>query len=181
MKVCRKCGALKVLDQFGKHNRNNDGRQSYCRACDAVRHRVSRAVDPEKVREYERSRQRNHRAANPEKVREYDRAYQRRRNGTPLDQPRQIQASGDDVGNVAVHQRLVALYGPASAHDCDCGSQAAQWAYSNVCPDEKQHERGPYCVHTDCYEPLCRSCHKIRDNAVFTLEDLIRDAVGAFA
>lgn len=96
MKVCRKCGEEKPLDQFNKNRRAADGRHSRCKLChraDVVdwqrrnrdktrakykrwynRHKekVLRANrkwaenNPEKMREYDRK----WRASNPEKVRE---------------------------------------------------------------------------------------------------------------
>jgi hypothetical protein len=70
---------------------------------------------------------------------------------------------GDDVGISAVHERLRTQRGSASDYPCPCGRQARDWSYSNICPDEKQSKLGPYCVHFECYEPLCSSCHKIKD------------------
>jgi hypothetical protein len=72
---------------------------------------------------------------------------------------------GDDIDYSGAHKRLRRDRGPASDYICPCGRQARDWAYSNVCQDEKQSDFGPYCVHIDCYEPLCVSCHRVKDNA----------------
>jgi len=74
---------------------------------------------------------------------------------------------GDDISNTGVHSRLYRYRGSASTHTCvRCGAQAVDWSYTRGCPDEKQSDRGPYCVHTDeCYEPLCQSCHSLKDRA----------------
>jgi hypothetical protein len=71
--------------------------------------------------------------------------------------------TGDEVGYLGMHDRLYRSRGRASEHQCPCGNRAKDWSYSNECQEEKRDEHGAYCVHVDCYEPLCASCHKIKD------------------
>lgn len=65
----------------------------------------------------------------------------------------------------AAHQRVRSLRGRASEYVCDCGEQAAQWAYDHSDPNELVSvTRG--CVYsTDParYTPMCALCHKRYD------------------
>jgi hypothetical protein len=72
------------------------------------------------------------------------------------------------VGYASVHGRLCTARGPASSHSCQhCGQPAAEWAYTNDCPDELIDDAIGlrYSIDPDRYIPLCRSCHKRFDRA----------------
>lgn len=72
---------------------------------------------------------------------------------------------GSDVGYRAVHTRLTADRGSASAFACvDCGGRAEQWSYDNLDPDER-HEPGcgTYSLNLDHYSARCRRCHHAYD------------------
>lgn len=72
----------------------------------------------------------------------------------------------DEVGYMAVHQRLRRERGPASAQDCrHCEGKASDWAYDHGDPDHKMAKNGPYSVDLNHYIPLCRRCHKTLDHA----------------
>lgn len=68
---------------------------------------------------------------------------------------------GEEAGYHAVHKRLQSHRGRASDYACQCGDQAAQWAYDHTDPDEKQgaDDPGPYSHDLDRYIPMCHSCH----------------------
>jgi hypothetical protein len=88
---------------------------------------------------------------------------------------------GENLGYSGVHRRLTRERGPASGYECLCGKPAQQWAYSNVCGDEKSDVAGPaagspFCVHLDCYEPLCCSCHKLKDDDRFRTFNALLDS-----
>jgi hypothetical protein len=70
---------------------------------------------------------------------------------------------GDDITYLGAHARLRRGRGNASEYTCPCGAQACEWSYQHGCPAEQQSDRGPYCTHLDCYEPLCISCHRRKD------------------
>ena len=86
---------------------------------------------------------------------------------------------GDEVGYMAVHQRLRRGRGPAKSHQCiDCGKQAAHWSYDHSDPNPKIDEKnGPYSTDLDRYHPRCRPCHKIQDKNHSKVErnQVIRD------
>lgn len=72
------------------------------------------------------------------------------------------------------HTRVRRLRGTAAGHWCarDCGRRAEQWAYDHADPDEicgRESEAVPelrvWSADPAHYEPLCRSCHTIADNA----------------
>lgn len=65
----------------------------------------------------------------------------------------------------AAHMRLRAWRGRANEQTCNCGDQAADWAYQHNDPDVLFDPRGyPYSLkYTECYEPMCRSCHNLLD------------------
>lgn len=70
----------------------------------------------------------------------------------------------DEVSYSAVHTRLRADRGPASAHPCtDCGGSARQWSYSHEDPNELRALEGAYSLDPDHYSPRCVSCHKRMD------------------
>lgn len=75
---------------------------------------------------------------------------------------------GDEVGYGRVHTRIVGAKGSASTHRCcDCGGPAEDWAYLHGAPDERRDDQGRlYSTDPDFYVPLCRSCHKVFDNAM---------------
>jgi hypothetical protein len=75
--------------------------------------------------------------------------------------------AGDDVSYDGMHYRLRSQLGLASAYECPCGAQAAEWAYQHGCPDERISDQGfPYSLNPDEYLAQCQSCHKILDMAV---------------
>jgi 5-methylcytosine-specific restriction endonuclease McrA len=60
-KRCRKCQAVKAIDQFGRDNRVRDGRQSHCSQCSYSYQRAARIADPSIVRrEYARRKGSRH-------------------------------------------------------------------------------------------------------------------------
>lgn len=56
MKVCKKCGIEKPIDDFYVHSRMSDGHLSFCKDC--VRDRISkyRQENLERIRKYDRNR-----------------------------------------------------------------------------------------------------------------------------
>jgi hypothetical protein len=70
----------------------------------------------------------------------------------------------------AVHWKISAINGPASAHLCKCGAQAQEWAHKWGCDHERLGERGTgaYCSQAlpECYVALCVPCHRFVDNVV---------------
>jgi hypothetical protein len=100
-----------------------------------------------------------------------------RRRGDPLlvgyrgaDHPSWL---GENVGYEGAHLRITRALGPAHSHVCICGAPAQDYAYSNVCPDERcdidgQNAGRPFCTHFDCYEPLCKPCHMVKDSHPFS-------------
>lgn len=65
----------------------------------------------------------------------------------------------------AVHFRLVAARGKASTHDCiGCGEKAKDWAYQHNGDPELEENGLLYSESPECYEPMCRSCHRLVDN-----------------
>ena len=66
-----------------------------------------------------------------------------------------------DIGYTTAHDRVRALHGSASHHQCcNCGRSAKHWAYDHDDPDERGSEFGPYSVDPSHYLPMCVSCHK---------------------
>jgi len=55
-KKCTKCGETKSLEEFPKHCRTRDGRESRCRVFKRVSNARWKAKNPEKVREADRKR-----------------------------------------------------------------------------------------------------------------------------
>jgi hypothetical protein len=75
---------------------------------------------------------------------------------------------GDDVGYIAVHDRMRRRFrlGSATNHTCTvCGGQAAHWAYDHADPNEKTSDLGPYSTDPAHYIPMCVPCHKAYDLA----------------
>ena len=50
-KTCRRCGAEKPATKFGRHGKNRDGLQSYCKVCCRAVVKESAARRPERVKE----------------------------------------------------------------------------------------------------------------------------------
>lgn len=84
MKVCRKCGIEKSLEDFPKRKSAKDGRRNECAACTNAKMREyvknpsyseTNARYAEANRAYIRERGRKYHAENKEKVRQYHRAY----------------------------------------------------------------------------------------------------------
>ena len=86
MRVCKKCGVEKALEDFTPHAPSKEGRTHECRACATVRKLEWAKQNPAKskasiakwrqanieaLREYGRGNTKRWQAANPEKVREY--------------------------------------------------------------------------------------------------------------
>lgn len=76
--------------------------------------------------------------------------------------------AGTGVGYSGQHDRMRRALGPASAHTCrHCARRAREWAYDHTDPDERRD--GPtgllYSPDSARYMPLCKSCHKLFDNA----------------
>lgn len=76
--------------------------------------------------------------------------------------------SDDELTYRAMHQRVRAARGSATAHTCvRCGRPAKQWAYDHADPDERLVEYQdllvPISTKTDHYQPMCVSCHKRMD------------------
>ena len=83
----------------------------------------------------------------------------------------------------AVHMRVRRVLGKASDHECvECGAQAYDHAYNGLDPDAvcdlSQRGKGlvTYSPDPAFYEPLCRSCHQIKDQAQLRLNALARAA-----
>lgn len=74
--------------------------------------------------------------------------------------------SGDAISYLGMHKRITGTRGRASAHPCACGQPAEEWAYGGGCPDERRRAHASngsvcaYCPHPDCYEPMCKPCHR---------------------
>jgi hypothetical protein len=66
---------------------------------------------------------------------------------------------GDEVGYIALHQRL----GDPKQHGClnDCGNQATEWAYDHGDLNEKIDPKtgSPFSIDPQFYMALCHSCH----------------------
>lgn len=82
----------------------------------------------------------------------------------------------------AIHKRLTRTRGPASEHPCiDCGNTADDWSYNNADPEELSGQIGEstcaYSLDLGNYDPRCRSCHRVFDQA----GQRTRDAGGRFA
>lgn len=71
-------------------------------------------------------------------------------------------APGDSVTYWTVHRRLAEQFGPATIHDCSCGRQAAQWAYTGP---REPGERHPFSTDLSLYEAMCGRCHSRFDRA----------------
>lgn len=72
---------------------------------------------------------------------------------------------GDDVEYAALHDRIKKARGNAPDHPCDhCGSNAEEWAYDHLDPNERRNSIGrdkcPYSLDPAHYIPLCVGCHR---------------------
>jgi hypothetical protein len=56
MKVCRKCGIEKDLSDYYKHSKMHDGHLNICIECTKIRISEHRALNIDKIREYDRLR-----------------------------------------------------------------------------------------------------------------------------
>lgn len=68
----------------------------------------------------------------------------------------------------ALHQRIRANRGSASAHACsNCAKRAAQWAYQHNAQDERyeliEGTLTSYSLNIFDYKPMCVKCHKTFD------------------
>lgn len=69
------------------------------------------------------------------------------------------------------HRNTSIVRGVATGYVCECGNQAAEWAYDheNPCPDERTGERGQkFSVDPYRYKPMCRRCHRLFDKSAIT-------------
>jgi len=76
----------------------------------------------------------------------------------------------DVPGWAAIHKRLMRKRGKAAEFECvDCGRQAIEWSYNNRDPHEVVAEDHgwvlAWSLDIDNYDPRCRSCHRLFDNA----------------
>lgn len=53
-KKCRKCGAIKLIDDFGRQRRMKDGRRNYCKTCITKMRTENKRANREREREYQR-------------------------------------------------------------------------------------------------------------------------------
>jgi hypothetical protein len=61
MKRCRKCGEMKLLDDYHRSSRASDGRQSVCKTCNTAQVRAWYQTNPERARTKARERSRRFR------------------------------------------------------------------------------------------------------------------------
>lgn len=71
-----------------------------------------------------------------------------------------------------VHRRTRRWLGKASVYRCEqCGEQAKDWAYDGLDPEERTEVINGramlYSLYTEHYVPLCRSCHRLKDLAMY--------------
>lgn len=73
----------------------------------------------------------------------------------------------EDVTYGGVHQRVKRDRGLPDTHRCiDCDGQAMDWSYDHEDPDELISPKGmPFSTHIENYQPRCRPCHRLFDNA----------------
>lgn len=84
--------------------------------------------------------------------------------------PRRTAPEQYSVTYTAVHRRLRAWAGAASEYECvGCGASAVDWSYNGQAKDPLHDEhprtgkRVEYSADLTDYEPVCRSCHTLRD------------------
>lgn len=138
MKHCSYCGEDKPLESFGRMKSSPDGVQRWCKAC---------------FKEY--------RVKNLDKRKAYIKAYYAE--GGYGQAPHTPTPSYHGL-----HSRIKATYGAARKYACaaGCGRQAQDWSYNPGCAGEVLNEKEQlyYCYHVEHYEPLCRTCHLIKDH-----------------
>lgn len=76
---------------------------------------------------------------------------------------------GNDITSSGAHRRVYRARGKASEYNCtSCGSQAVDWAYDHLDPNEKSEVQDhggrrsvliPYSTDVNRYQPMCRKCH----------------------
>lgn len=84
--------------------------------------------------------------------------------------------AGDDIPYTRAHQRVKALWGPASGYQCiECGRQARDWAYDGTDPGElykQAHGKSKsfchYSIWPEFYMPMCSRCHHGRDRKLWS-------------
>lgn len=134
MKHCHKCNTTKPIEAWGKHKNTKDGLQNWCKEC----FRLYRLEHAEERKPY---------------MKEY---YSKGGYGT---RPTQ-----EHPAYHTMHARLKAIKGSAANYICPCGSWAKDWSFNPGCAGEvMSKDNFPYCYHIDHYEPLCRTCHMIKD------------------
>ena len=140
-KQCSKCETVKEASEFYKRAKSKDGLQNYCKDCQ----REARS-------EWEHD--------NADHLREYKALY--------YAGGREVKPRKEHPTYRAIHFRVRATKGPAANYACvACEGKASDWAYSNLCPEEltgmNSGVERRYCVHIDCYQPMCRPCHRKYD------------------
>lgn len=71
----------------------------------------------------------------------------------------------------SVHVTLTHVRGRAAEYTCECGKQAAEWAYTHddPCPNEMVDDRGmKFSTDLDRYKPMCLRCHRLYDKSTIT-------------
>lgn len=103
MKTCTKCGKEKPLDLFYRHPKAADGRMSACKECTKSAVRAHRAVNLERIQEYDRQRGQTEKrkSANRERNRrnprtEYKRQWSREHPGAKAYAVRRFRANNPD-------------------------------------------------------------------------------------
>lgn len=81
---------------------------------------------------------------------------------------------GNDASYRQAHARMQAWRGLASAHQCMCGAQAAEWAYDHADTAEQLDPDGrPYSTDPARYSPKCRPCHRTADARRHTVAPIL--------
>lgn len=70
----------------------------------------------------------------------------------------------DQIGYAGAHDRVEAVKGKASSHECvDCDKPAREWSYNHQDPEQRDGSYGPFSMDPGYYEPRCTRCHRIFD------------------
>lgn len=73
-----------------------------------------------------------------------------------------------DTSYRRAHAKVVAERGLASAHICECGATAKDWAYQHTARNGAEYytDRGaPFSMSIEDYAPMCGTCHSRLDTA----------------
>ena len=166
MKTCTKCDETKPLTEFNRNRRHSDGFAYACRTCSRASSRLRYATNTRNCAVTGCVRT----TVDPSKRMCGMHVARVSKHGEP-GPAEPINRLGDQATYDAVHMRLRARRGSASAYLCvDCGEFADHWSYDNSCSNEKVEvgrldSRGPlrYSLDMDSYEPRCAQCHKAFD------------------